>query len=79
MPILSFLLAKLGIIDARTLRKKYKYAIVVIFIAAAVITPTTDVFNMLILSLPLLLLYELSIWIAKGARMHQKIVSAEIK
>lgn len=72
MPILSFLLAKLGIIDAMTLRKKYKYAIVVIFIAAAVITPTTDVFNMLILSLPMLLLYELSIWIAKCARMCQQ-------
>jgi sec-independent protein translocase protein TatC len=64
MPILSFILARLGVINSRVLRKKYKYAIVIIFIVAAVITPTPDAFNMLILALHMLLLYELSIWIA---------------
>lgn len=64
MPVLSFILAKLGVIDARLLRGKYKYAIVIIFIAAAVITPTSDVFNMLMLALPMIFLYELSIWIS---------------
>lgn len=64
MPILSFLLTKLGIINARSLRKKYKYAVVMIVIVAAVITPTPDAFNMSFLALPMLALYELSIWVS---------------
>lgn len=64
MPILSFLLTKLGIINARVLRRKYKYAIVVIAIVAAVITPTPDAFNMSLIALPMLFLYEVSIWIS---------------
>lgn len=64
MPVVSFFLARWGIINARLLRRKYKYAIVVIFIIAAMITPTADVFNMLVFALPMLILYEISIWIA---------------
>ncbi len=64
MPVLSFILARLGVINSRALRKKYKYAIVIIFVVAAVITPTPDAFNMLMLALPMLLLYEFSIWIS---------------
>lgn len=64
MPILSFILSKIGVINHRFLRKKYKYAIVIIFIVAAIITPTADAFNMLILALPMLFLYEISIWIS---------------
>jgi len=72
MPVLSFLLTKLGILDVRSLRKKYKYAIVIIFIVAAVITPTPDAFNMFMLALPMLFLYELSIWISFFARPKLK-------
>jgi len=64
MPVLSFILTKLGIINAKILRGKYKYAIVIIFIAAAIITPTPDALNMLILACPMLFLYEVSIWIS---------------
>ncbi|MFN7169628.1 MAG: twin-arginine translocase subunit TatC [Candidatus Omnitrophota bacterium] len=64
MPILSLILTRIGIINHRILRKKYKYAIVIVFIVAAIITPTIDAFNMLILALPMLFLYELSIWIS---------------
>lgn len=64
MPVLSLILTKLRIINAKILRKKYKYAIVIIFIVAAIITPTPDAFNMLILALPMLFLYEISIWIS---------------
>lgn len=64
MPVLSFILAKIGVINSQILRKKYKYAIVIIFIVAAVITPTPDAFNMLMLVFPMLLLYELSVWIS---------------
>ncbi len=64
MPILTLILTKLKIITAGFLRNKYKYAIVIIFILAAVITPTTDVMNMLLLAAPMILLYEVSIWVA---------------
>lgn len=64
MPILSLILTRIGIINHRVLRKKYKYALVIILIVAAIITPTPDAFNMLILALPMLFLYELSIWIS---------------
>ena len=64
MPVLSLVLTKLGIVNHHMLRKKYKYAIVIIFIIAAIITPTVDAFNMLILAGPMLLLYEVSIWIS---------------
>ncbi len=68
MPVLSLILTRLGIINALLLRRKYKYALVAIFIIAAIITPTTDVFNMLILARPMLCLYEISIWVSFLAR-----------
>lgn len=64
MPILTLILTKLKIITARFLRNKYKYAIVIILILAAVITPTTDIMNMILLAAPMILLYEISIWVA---------------
>lgn len=68
MPVLSFLLTRAGLIDSRMLRRKFKYAIVIIFIVAAIITPTVDAFNMLLLALPMLFLYEVSIWVSAFAR-----------
>lgn len=65
MPVLSFILSKLGVINYRLLRKIWKYALIVIFIIAAVITPTPDVFNMTIMAIPMLILYEISIWVSK--------------
>lgn len=71
MPLLSFIFTKTGMINARMLRSKYKYALIAILIIAAGITPTTDVFNMLILALPMVFLYELSIWVSALAyRRH---------
>ncbi|MCM8786617.1 MAG: twin-arginine translocase subunit TatC [Candidatus Omnitrophica bacterium] len=68
LPVLIFLLTKFGIIDVKILQKKFKYAFVLIFIISAILTPTTDIFNMLILSLPLLAIYQISIWIAYFAK-----------
>jgi sec-independent protein translocase protein TatC len=64
MPVLSFILSKLGVLNHIFLRKRFKYAVLIIFIAAAVITPTPDVFNMTLLAIPMLLLYEISIWVS---------------
>ncbi|HCD39131.1 MAG TPA: twin-arginine translocase subunit TatC, partial [Candidatus Omnitrophica bacterium] len=65
LPVVVWLLARLGIVNSAFLRKKRRYAIAIIFIAAAVITPTTDPVNMTLMALPMLVLYELSIWIAR--------------
>ncbi len=66
IPILAYFLAKLGIVDASMLRKYRKHALVVILIIAAVITPTADIFTLLLVTLPIYLLYELSILIVKN-------------
>lgn len=68
MPVASFVFTRIGIINAGTLRSKYKYAFVAILILAAVITPTTDIFNMMVLAVPMLFLYEISIWVSYLAK-----------
>ena len=65
LPILAWFLHKLGIIDAAFMKKYRRHAIVVILIIAAIITPTTDIFTLTIVTLPIYLLYELSIQIVK--------------
>lgn len=65
LPVMSWLLSKLGILKAAFLKKYRRHAIVAILIVAAIITPTTDIFTLLLVSVPILLLYELSILIAK--------------
>jgi sec-independent protein translocase protein TatC len=68
MPVLAYFLTRMGVLDPRILRKKFKYAAVCIAIAAAVITPTGDAFNMTVLALPMVALYEVSIWVSHIAR-----------
>lgn len=68
MPVLSFMLARMGVVSAGALRKRYKYAVVVILVVAAIITPTADAFNLIIMAGPMILLYEVSIWTAHVAR-----------
>ena len=67
MPVLSYVLSRMGVLDHRFLRAKYSYAAVGILVAAAVITPTSDIFNMLLFAAPMLVLYELSIWVSRVA------------
>ncbi|HVJ41049.1 MAG TPA: twin-arginine translocase subunit TatC, partial [Dongiaceae bacterium] len=63
LPVLLTLLAKVGIVSSGALKRKRRYAIVFVFIAAAVVTPP-DVFSQVSLAVPLLILYEASIWLA---------------
>ncbi|MFI3320256.1 MAG: twin-arginine translocase subunit TatC [Rikenellaceae bacterium] len=65
IPILSWLLAKFGVINATMMRQFRRHVIVVLLIIAAIITPTTDIFTLLIVSLPMYLLYEASILLVK--------------
>lgn len=63
IPILSWLFAKLGFLSADFMRKYRRHAIVVILVVAAIITPTSDVFTLSLVALPMWVLYEMSIWI----------------
>jgi len=67
LPLFVYFLAKLGIISDKTLRKNRKYAVIVIAVLAAVITPTIDPLNMALVMGPLILLYELGILLARIA------------
>jgi sec-independent protein translocase protein TatC len=64
MPTLVFFLARFGLITAGFLVRYFKYAFLIIFIVAAVLTPGTDVVSQLMMALPMLLLYIISIGIA---------------
>lgn len=65
LPMLSFFLTKLGILTPKFMRHYRRHSIVVIFVLAALLTPTTDPVSQLILAVPLLFLYEISIYISK--------------
>ena len=67
LPLFVYFLAKLGIISDKTLRKNRKYAMIVIAVLAAVITPTVDPLNMALVMGPLLVLYELGVLLARIA------------
>lgn len=64
MPTLVFFLSRMGIITSRWMIKNFKYAVLVVFIIAAVITPSPDMINQSILAVPMLFLYGLSLLIA---------------
>jgi len=63
LPVFAFFLAKLGVLSSGFLKRKRKWAIILIFIAAAVLTPSPDVVSQLLMAAPLLVLYEASVWI----------------
>jgi sec-independent protein translocase protein TatC len=64
LPILMFFLSRVGLVNSRTLITKRKYAILLVFIVAALFTPP-DVVTQVLMALPLMLLYEASIWVVK--------------
>jgi sec-independent protein translocase protein TatC len=74
LPIVLALAAKLGIVRARQLLGFWRYAIIIIFIIAAIITPTPDPFNQSLVAGPLLFLYFVGIvfaWIVQKPRPQQ--------
>jgi sec-independent protein translocase protein TatC len=75
LPIVIFILSKLGIMTPKFMRSSRRYATVIILIIAAIVTPTPDLLTMLTVSFPLFLLYEVSIYIS--ARVEKKKLKAE--
>jgi sec-independent protein translocase protein TatC len=65
MPLLAWLLSRLGLINKRILKLYKRHAIVGLMILSAIITPSGDPFSMLLVAIPLYLLYELSIRVVK--------------
>lgn len=63
LPMAMLLLSRFGIISYEILASKRKYILLIIVIVTAILTPTPDAFTLLAVSLPLLLLFELSLWI----------------
>jgi sec-independent protein translocase protein TatC len=71
LPVVIFFLSKMGLVTPQFLRKKRKYAILLTFVVAAILTPP-DVMTQFMMAGPLLLLYEISIWVAKLARKKEE-------
>jgi len=70
MPLIIFVLAKANVINANVLKRNWRWAVVIVAVLAALITPTPDPLNMSIVMVPLLLLYGLSIILAYLARRN---------
>ncbi|WP_353181303.1 twin-arginine translocase subunit TatC [Parapedobacter lycopersici] len=70
LPIIVFILSKIGILTPQFMRASRRYAVVLILLIAAMITPTPDIITMLTVSFPMFLLYELSIVVA--TRVHKR-------
>ncbi len=79
MPILIFFLALMGIVSAGFMTKNFRYAILLIFTVAAIVTPTPDVVNMLVFASPMIVLYGLSIGIAWVVHPKQRRARREKK
>lgn len=79
LPVMSWLLSKLGVLKATLLKKYRRHAIVAIVAVSAVITPTTDIFTLLLVSAPVTLLYELSILIVRVSERKSKSVALALE
>jgi sec-independent protein translocase protein TatC len=80
LPIVAYFLAKADILTAKFMKSYRRHSIVAILIAAAIITPSADIFSQLIVALPLYLLYEMSIFVvAYTQNKEKKIAEAKAK
>ena len=70
LPLVVFVLTKLRVVDAALLQSKWRHAAVVVLIAAAILTPTAVAATLLLLAVPMLGLYEVSVWDLRGCRVR---------
>ena len=77
LPIVIFILSKLGIMTPKFMRSSRRYSTIIILVIAAIVTPTPDILTMLTVSFPLFLLYEISIGIS--ARVENRKKKAELE
>jgi sec-independent protein translocase protein TatC len=67
LPVVIFFLARIGVVSSKMLSRNRRYAILIIFIAAAILTPSPDALTQIIMAIPLMGLYEIGIIVAKLA------------
>ncbi|MEY4542906.1 MAG: hypothetical protein RL411_983 [Bacteroidota bacterium] len=72
LPVLIYILARLGIVSSSFLKKHWRYAVVIIFLIAGVATPSPDMFSQLLLGTPLLGLYLVGIQVAKRVEKNRE-------
>lgn len=66
LPVVSYLLTRIGLLPPGFLSRHRRYAVVLVFVLAGVLTPGPDVLSQLLMAVPLLLLYEISVWVSKA-------------
>lgn len=76
LPLIIYFLAHWGVISGDWLVKNRKFAILIVFIMAAALTPGPDVISQLFMAGPLLVLYEISIWVARAAGRSREVAQA---
>ncbi len=76
LPMLSFFLSRLGILTPKMMRKYWRHAMVVSAFVAALISPGPDPVSMLMMAIPLVFLYEISIWISKFSQKKRRSAAA---
>ena len=72
LPIITFFLVKAGILSYNFMKTYRKHAFLIVLVIAAMITPSTDIFTMFVTALPLQLVYELSVFVARRADRSQR-------
>ena len=72
MPVVTFFLARIGVLSPDFLARHRRYAIVLAFILGAIITPTFDPINQALVAAPIIILYEVSVWIAKASARSRR-------
>ena len=73
LPVVVLALVKVGLLDHAQMKATRPYAIVAVFVLAAVITPTPDIFTLVLMGAPMVLLYEACIWIARWMESPAKV------
>ncbi len=72
LPVVAWLLAELGLLRSETLRRYRRHAIMLVVVLAAIITPTTDVFTLMLASCPIYLLYEVGVWVVSRVERRER-------
>jgi len=64
LPVLAFFLTKIGVLNHKFLRKFWRHAAIACLVVAAIVTPTTDMITLFVVAAPMIILYEISIWVS---------------
>jgi sec-independent protein translocase protein TatC len=73
LPVLIYFLTKIGLLSSSLLRKYRRHSIVVIAVLAAFITPSGDMFSMMLVGFPIWVLFEISIYVSKSVERKKKL------